>query len=234
MAKLLHDHRVFWRQFRGHHHTTGSVAPSSRFLARALSRYVGGQDAAAQKILEVGPGTGAVTAHIARRLGPADSLDLIELNEEFVRRLHERFATEEPFRSLGDRAHVLHGRLEDLPQRNQYDLIISGLPLNNFSVADVEQILSAFAGLLRPGGILSFFEYVAIRRARALVSGREDRARLRGIAQTLGGLLDGQEFKRDCVWGNFPPAWVHHVRMPDDAGPKERAESNGLPPGNVS
>jgi phosphatidylethanolamine/phosphatidyl-N-methylethanolamine N-methyltransferase len=214
MAKLLHDHRVFWRQFRGHYHTTGAIAPSSRFLARALARYVGGQGTHGQKVLEVGPGTGAVTAHIARRMGTDDTLDLVELNEEFVRRLNERFAAEEPFRWLADRARVLHGRLEDLPRMNQYDLIISGLPLNNFSVADVEQILGAFAGLLRPGGVLSFFEYVAIRRARALVSGPAERVRLRGIAKALGGLLDSHEIKRDCVWTNLPPAWVHHVRMP--------------------
>ena len=61
--------------------------------------------------------------------------------------------------------------MEDLPADEPYDLIISGLPLNNFSVADVERILEVMHRLLRPGGTLSFFEYIAIRPARALVSG---------------------------------------------------------------
>jgi phospholipid N-methyltransferase len=214
MARLLHDHRVFWRQFREQYRTTGALAPSSRFLGRALARYVGRPADTAQKLLEVGPGTGAVTTHIVRRMGPADVLDLVELNDEFVRRLGERLAAEEPFLSRAGRLNVRHGRVEDLPQHAQYDLIISGLPLNNFSVDEVERILDAFRGLLRPGGVLSFFEYVAIRPARALVSGRAERVRLRGIGQMLAGLLAGQEIKRDCVWPNLPPAWVHHVRLP--------------------
>lgn len=211
MAKILHDHRVFWRQFLEQYHTTGAILPSSRFLARALARYVGGQPG--QRILEVGPGTGAVTGQIVRRMRADAALDLVELNDEFVRRLHERFAAEEPFCSLGNRARVLHARVEELPRDAQYDLIVSGLPLNNFAVADVEQILEAFRRLLLPGGVLSFFEYVAIRPARALLSGPKQRARLRGIAVALEGLLGPHEIKRDCVWPNLPPAWVHHVRL---------------------
>ena len=214
MAKLLQDHRVFWRQFRGHYRTTGAVAPSSRVLAGALARFVDQEQHAARRLLEVGPGTGAVTREIVRRVGPADTLDLVELNDDFVRRLNERFAAEEPFCALAERASVLHTRLQDLPQAGQYDLIISGLPLNNFSVLEVEEILDAFAGLLRPGGVLSFFEYVAIRKARALVSNRADRTRLRGIAAALDRLLAAHEVHRDCVWRNLPPAWVHHVRLP--------------------
>ena len=99
MGKWLHDHRVFWRQFRAQFHTTGAVLPSGRFLGRALARFVG-QEPRGQRILEVGPGTGAVTAQIVRRLGPHDALDLVELNTEFVARLNERFAADEPFRKV--------------------------------------------------------------------------------------------------------------------------------------
>ncbi len=213
MPKLLHNHRVFWRQFRDNYHTTGAIAPSSRFLGRALARYVGNDPSRPQKVLEVGPGTGSVTQHIVRRLGSQDTFDLVELNEQFVRRLHERFATEKSFSHVAGRCRVLHQRLESLPRSGTYDVIVSGLPLNNFTVADVEHILDTFSGLLRPGGVLSFFEYVAIRQARALVSSRQERARLKGIAKALGSLLGAHEIKRDCVWPNLPPAWVHHVRL---------------------
>jgi len=214
MPTLLRNHRVFWRQFRENYHTTGAVAPSSRFLGKALSRFVGAQPRQAQRVLEVGPGTGSVTKYIVRRLGYQDSLDLVELNDQFVRRLNERFDREQPFASVGSRARVLHQRLEALPHESQYDVIVSGLPLNNFSVSDVEQILESYAGLLRPGGVLSFFEYVAIRNARALVSGPDERARLKGIARALKTVLGTHEVRRDCIWRNLPPAWVHHVRWP--------------------
>ena len=214
MPSLLEDHRVFWRQFRDHYHTTGAVAPSSRFLGRALARFVGTRPELSQRVLEVGPGTGSVTTHIVRRLGLADTLDLVEVNDQFVRRLNERFERERPFYNVASRARVLHQRLEALPRESQYDVIVSGLPLNNFSVADVEHVLDSFSGLLRPGGVLSFFEYVAIRPARALMSGSAQRARLRGIARALAGVLGPYEVRRDCVWRNLPPAWVHHVRWP--------------------
>ncbi len=217
MPKLLHDHRVFWRQFRQQFHTTGSVMPSGRFLSRALARYAGHRPGVrgshGQRILEVGPGTGAVTRHIVERLGPDDRLDLVELNDQFVARLNERLVSEEAFRKVAPRTRVLHKRVEDLPQDGQYDLIISGLPLNNFSVADVERILAALVRLLPPDGMLSFFEYIAIRPARALVSGPAERARLRGIGRALSGLLGPHEIRRDCIWPNIPPAWVHHVRL---------------------
>jgi phospholipid N-methyltransferase len=212
MAGWFHDQRIFWRQFREHFHTTGSVLPSGRFLGRSLARFVGTTGGAA-RVLEVGPGTGAVTAHIVRRLAPQDRLDLVELNADFVGRLHQRLATEESFRAVAPRTRVLHQPVEELARDGQYDLIISGLPLNNFSVADVERILGCLTELLAPGGTLSFFEYIAIRPARAMVSNRLERQRLRGIGQALAKVLGPHEFRRDWIWPNVPPAWVHHVRI---------------------
>ena len=108
--------------------------------------------------------------------GPADTLDLVELNESFVDRLRERFASEPPFREVSTQTRVLCSRVETLDGDQSYDLIVSGLPLNNFSVADVQTILSAFGRLLKPGGVISFFEYVAIRTARGIVSRPKERA----------------------------------------------------------
>jgi len=213
MSNWFSNHLIFWRQFREQFHTTGAIAPSGRFLGRALARYVGGEPQRPQRLLEVGPGTGAVTSHIVQRMAPGDSLDLVELNTEFVRRLNERFASEPAFQRVAARAQVFHCRLEELPATEGYDLIISGLPLNNFSVADVEVNLAAYTRLLRPGGVLSFFEYVAIRKARAVVSRGAERERLRGIGRAMEGLLGPHEIKRDCIWPNLPPAWVHHCRL---------------------
>jgi len=213
MGRRPSNFRLFFGEFLRSYHTTGAIVPSGRFLASALARFVLDGAAGARRILEVGPGTGAVTRRIIAALTPDDRLDLVELNDRFVARLRHRFATEPAFQAVADRARVLHRPVEELPPENAYDLIISGLPLNNFAVADVERILAAFGGLLKPGGTLSFFEYIAIRRARALVSGRAERERLRGIGAALGGLLSGREIRRDWVWLNVPPAWVHHVRL---------------------
>jgi phosphatidylethanolamine/phosphatidyl-N-methylethanolamine N-methyltransferase len=224
---MFRDQRVFLQQFFQQYHTTGSVLPSSRGLAQALCRFVDAdrskgtgdngksveESTLPREILEVGPGTGAVTARLVTKLRPNDRLTLVELNDDFVRHLRQRFETETPFKAIADRTEIVHAPLESLPGEYCYDVIISGLPLNNFEVPEVEQILSIFQRLIRPGGTLSFFEYIAIRRVKAVVSGRQGRARLRGIGQALHKTLDGREIRRDWVWPNLPPAWVHHVRF---------------------
>jgi phosphatidylethanolamine/phosphatidyl-N-methylethanolamine N-methyltransferase len=216
MPQRLSEYRLFLREFFRNFHTTGAVLPSGRWLAAALARYVG-KDGGPKRVLEVGPGTGAVTQEIVAALGREDRLDLVELNPSFVDQLRERFRSDPRFQPVAERARVLHCAVEELPGEASYDLIISGLPLNNFAAAQVSQILSVLTGVLKPGGTLSFFEYIAIRQFRAMVSGRQERERLRGIGAALDGVLRGNEIRRDWIWPNVPPAWVHHVRLPAES-----------------
>jgi phosphatidylethanolamine/phosphatidyl-N-methylethanolamine N-methyltransferase len=212
MPGRLKEYSLFFREFVRNFHTTGAILPSGRRLAAALARFVHEDSTRPRRILEVGPGTGAVTGQILAGMSQADSIDLVELNEAFVEQLRDRFKNDPAFQPVSASARVLHCRVEELPRTDQYDLIVSGLPLNNFAVADVEQILSVLTDLLAPQGTLSFFEYIGIRSARSLVSGASERARLRGIGQAMRRVLDGREIHRDAVWLNVPPAWVHHVR----------------------
>jgi len=212
MRRRLYEYRLFLREYLRSFHSTGAVLPSGRQLADALARYVGG-DGTGQRILEVGPGTGPVTRRIAAKMGPADCLHLVELNDAFVARLRAALAEEPVLQRVADRTQVFHCPVEHLPGSSCYDVIISGLPLNNFAADEVEQILQQLKCLLKPGGTLSFFEYIAIRHARGLVSGRAERARLRGISRTLRSVLEPHEIRRDWIWPNVPPAWVHHVRF---------------------
>ncbi|MBN1588874.1 MAG: methyltransferase domain-containing protein [Pirellulales bacterium] len=212
MGRRLSELRLFVREFRQNYHTTGAVLPSGRRLSAALARHVGHGDRV-QRVLEVGPGTGAVTRCIARNLGPNDRLDLVELNTSFAQSLRETLVEDSLLRTVAERTRVLEMAVEELRGETQYDVIISGLPLNNFSVDSVDRILDTFRNLLAPGGTLSFFEYIAIRRMKALVSGASVRERLCGIGLALDDFLDGNEIRRDWIWLNVPPAWVHHVRL---------------------
>jgi phosphatidylethanolamine/phosphatidyl-N-methylethanolamine N-methyltransferase len=212
MSGALSDYRLFLQEFVRRYHTTGAVLPSGRALASALCTHVGKGDKP-QQILEVGPGTGAVTSTLVERLRPQDRLCLIEVNDAFVACLREALQTKPTYRAVADRCTLVHGRVEELPGHGTYDVIISGLPLNNFAVDDVRMILAQFSRLLKPGGVLSFFEYIAIRSIRSRVSARADRERFRAISKVLNQTLTGREFKRDWIWPNVPPAWVHHVRF---------------------
>ena len=69
MKQALADHLAFFKQFRETFTTTGAVAPSSRFLARAMTAPLARRDGPV-RVLEIGPGTGAVTGKIVRLLRP--------------------------------------------------------------------------------------------------------------------------------------------------------------------
>ncbi len=207
---------VFLKQYFQNFHSTGAVLPSGRLLARALCRHAlckAGDSAASRQILEVGPGTGAVTRRLVQCVGPADRLTLIELNDAFVAHLRQRFAGEPAFQAVADRSRIVQGRLEEMPAEPKFDFIISGLPLNNFSVENVEQILAVYRRLLAPGGVLSFFEYMAVRPVKRVISGASERLRLTGIQHALDALYAAGKAERDWVWPNVPPAWVNHVRF---------------------
>jgi phospholipid N-methyltransferase len=233
MRQRWADYRVFWREFRQQYHTTGAVLPSGRALATSLARYVrDGEDhvdeflqnsnsavseklpyVVGRRILEVGPGTGAVTGQIIRAMRPDDRLFLVERNDQFVAQLRARLANDPAFEPMADRITMYHASVEDLPEDEPYDLIVSGLPLNNFAVETVLQILGKLRRLLAAGGTLSFFEYVAVRKAKSLVSPSSERERLRGIGRIFDEILEKHEVRRDLVLANVTPAWVHHVRF---------------------
>ncbi len=210
MRQKINDHRVFWREFRRNFATTGSIMPSGRALAMALTRYL--DPKTPQRILEVGPGTGAVTQQIVGRMGPHDELLLVEANEAFVKQLNERFSSDPVFSKVADRCKIVHKQIEQLPPSDRYDVVVSGLPLNNFQPSVVQEILAGLRLHLAEGGTISFFQYFALRHARALISNRLQRQRLRDIGQVLQKVLDEGEVAREVVWSNFPPATVHHLQ----------------------
>jgi phospholipid N-methyltransferase len=144
---------------------------------------------------------------------PDDHLELVERNEDFVARLRERLESDQTLRPCADRITLHHAGVEELAEDRPFDVIVSGLPLNNFPLALVEQLVGKLSRLLAPGGTLSFFEYIAIRRVKATLSPRAERERLRGIGKLLDNFLAKHEIRRDRVLTNVPPAWVHHVRV---------------------
>lgn len=211
----MRDQITFLRQFRRRFETTGSVLPSSRFLARAMTGPLASRDRPA-RILEVGPGTGAVTRRIVRLMQPGDRLDLVEINETFAELLRERFDTDTAYHHVQSQSNIHAVPLQDFDGDGPYDFIISGLPLNNFSVFLVHEIFDAFFRLLAPGGVLSYFEYMGVRPIRKVVGRRVDRDHIRELDEALNGYLEQYRFHRSWVFCNFPPAWVQHLRRDEE------------------
>jgi phospholipid N-methyltransferase len=210
--KFLAESRAFLRQFRTQYFTTGSVLPSSRALGRALVRHVHASPPP-RKILEVGPGTGAVTRVLVEAIRPGDALDIVEINGAFVDVLKQRFAEEPAFARVKEQTRILHRPLQEVPGEAVYDFVISGVPLNNFPIPLVEDIFASYRRLLKPGGVLSYFEYAGIRGVKKKVVGASERKRLADLDVFLKDKIRDYQFAKDLVLMNVPPAYARHLRF---------------------
>ena len=211
MPNFLKDYWEFLRQYREQFETTGAVAPSSRFLAKAMTIPMAQRDDVI-RVLEVGPGTGAVTKRVVQLLKPNDVFDLVELNETFAEMLRQRFDKDAKYRAVAERSTVHVCPIQEFKADQPYDIIISGLPLNNFPSELVRQIFQRFFELLAPGGTLSYFEYMYIRPLRKLVSAAPEKKRLTELDNIANEYLDKYRIDQSWVFVNVPPAWVQHLR----------------------
>lgn len=213
MFSSLKNQIAFFRQFRKRFETTGAVAPSSRFLAKSMTRFLADRDPANPvRVLEIGPGTGPVTESIVSLLRAGDMFDLVELNEEFVRILKSRFETEPAWKAVQSLSQIHQLPVQEFQATEPYDFVISGLPLNNFPADLVAIISETYFRLLRPGGVLSYFEYMYVRPIRKVVTRGAERVRISAIDDTLRKHCQKNLISRDSIWINVPPAWVQHLR----------------------
>lgn len=210
--RLLDECGDFFREFRRQFRNTGAVLPSSRFLAHALTSQLR-QPRPAARILEVGPGTGSVTKAIAHHLGHGDRLDAVEINGRFVTKLRERMARDEAFDHCREQIEVIHAALEDLVGESVYDYIVSGLPLNNFPVVQVREIFATYNRLLKPGGTLTYYEYVLVRQLKWPLADRRERRRLFRVGRVVGGYIRDCQVRRERIFINVPPATVRHLQL---------------------
>ena len=212
MKHTVSEYLTFFREFQNHGVSTGALIPSGRHLARALAEPIRGRTQPA-RILEVGPGTGAVTRQLVRDVGPEDQFDMVEMNDRFVDVLRRRFDSEPDFRQVANRTRILHQPVQEWKPAKGYDFIVCGLPFNNFTVDLVKCIFRHFEELLAPDGTLSFFEYAWVHEIKRRLTTIEDRRRITQVRRVLQRYLNLHEFHQQLVYWNLPPALVHHLRF---------------------
>ena len=202
----------FLRRFLTAPQQVGAVLPSSRGLARALVGPFANCKQPA-RVLEVGAGTGPVTAELARLIGPQDHIDVCEIDEHFAGVLREKYFTTGP---LADAAHDGRARLLNQPVQaiegnDRYDFIISGLPLNGFEPKLVKDILVCIQRLLKPGGTYSYFEYAAARGFLRYSIKSTTRKRVTKVSSIVDALINAHEVDRQLIFLNVPPAYARHL-----------------------
>lgn len=163
----------------------GAVAPSGRSLAKLMAKDVGG----GARVLELGAGTGTVTAALLANGVAPGNLYLVERERQFVKILERRFP----------RCHVVAAdacELEpELGPGGSFDFVISGLPLLCFSPEKRYRVVQQALKLLKPQGRLHQFTY-----AGRCPLDRDLRALLRLDSVLLG-----------IAPLNLPPAFVYRM-----------------------
>jgi phosphatidylethanolamine/phosphatidyl-N-methylethanolamine N-methyltransferase len=175
----------------------GAVAPSSTGLSDLLAAVT--PTTGQPVVVELGPGTGSVSAAIQRRLPTSGRHVAIEIDAAMVTHLHAAHPSlEVAHGDAADLTAVLDGR-----GIRQADAVVSGLPWSLFRYERQRLILDGVAALLAPGGAFTTFAY---RHAGFLAGAR-------GFHRLLHGMFD-EVIVSHTVWRNMPPARIYVCRRP--------------------
>jgi phosphatidylethanolamine/phosphatidyl-N-methylethanolamine N-methyltransferase len=196
-GSMLAEYRTFLARAVGNPGRVGAVAPSSPGLAREMAKIV--PTWAAPTVVELGPGTGALSAAVARRLPQGGRHLAVELDAGMVKHLRSTFPRLEVVQ--GDAAD-LRGLLEQAGI-DRVDALISGLPWSLFPTEAQRAILGEVGRVLAPGGAFTTIAYV---QALGMPSARRFR-------ELLDDTFDEVVLSR-TVWRNVPPARFYLCRRP--------------------
>lgn len=121
---------IFFKEFIKNTKQIGSIVPSSRFLAKAISTKINYQTA--NIIVELGAGTGVFTENLIENLDSNTRLFIFETNPSFYKTLCQKFLNKRNVYIINDCAENLNAILA-LYGVKKVDYIVSGLPFLNFS-----------------------------------------------------------------------------------------------------
>ena len=184
-VRLL-DEMAFIRSWIEKPISMGAVTPSGRMLARAMARYV--DPDIPGPIIELGPGTGAVTKALVDKGVEVERLVLVEFNPNFCKLLRRRYPEATVIQGDAYRiGHLLGGLL-----REPAAAVVSGLPLQTKPFKRRLQLMDEAFGLMAPDAPLVQFTY-------AMVSPIPMRP------------TDVSAHASELIWQNLPPArvWVY-------------------------
>jgi phosphatidylethanolamine/phosphatidyl-N-methylethanolamine N-methyltransferase len=147
------DEFRFLRRLIARPRSVGAIAPSSPYLARAMAAQI--DPAAPGLILELGPGTGAITEGLIARGFSPSRIVAVEYDPDFAALVATRFAGVRVIR--GDAFNLAATLGNDYPE--PFAAAISGLPLVNFPKALRRSFLEGVFARLRPGAPFVQFSY---------------------------------------------------------------------------
>jgi phosphatidylethanolamine/phosphatidyl-N-methylethanolamine N-methyltransferase len=189
IEKRIADEARFFRTWLDNPAIAGAVSPSGRFLARMMARYV--DPIKAGPIVELGPGTGAITEALLERGIAPGRLFLVEFDPGFCKLLKRRFPG----------VHIIKGDAYSLTEtlgnrlRRPPAAIVSSLPLLlKPEIQRISLLADAFQ-CMTPDGRFIQFTY----------------GPLSPISRDKASALAFHVEASPQVWLNLPPArvWIY-------------------------
>jgi phospholipid N-methyltransferase len=179
----------FCRQIRRNIREDGMIMSSSPYLVNAMLEEI--DFSLPSTLLEVGSGKGVFTREIIRRMHPRSTLDVNDIKREYnpwITNLIDAHP-EKQVRLYNDCVTQI------LQEREQYDVIVSSLPLKNLEddQAFLYRVLGAMRDALKPGGVYLQYQYFK--------SNKQD------VEKVFGKKMSGTSF----VLLNVLPAFVYRM-----------------------
>jgi phosphatidylethanolamine/phosphatidyl-N-methylethanolamine N-methyltransferase len=175
----------------------GAIAPSGPRLAALAAGQVA-RDSGPQTVVELGPGSGALTDALHAHLPAAATLVAVEINTPMV----ELLAETHPWLTVlqGDAANL--PALLETADVGEVDLIVSALPWSRIPDPAQRRLLAAITSVLRPRGVLATVITVPVLPL----------PRVRRLRQRLDQAFTTVTHR--TVLGNMPPARLYVCRNP--------------------
>ena len=150
-------------------------------------------------VVELGPGTGAVSSAITARLSPGARHLAVELDPEMAAFLRRHQAGVEVI--TGDAREL--GELLAEREIHRATAVISGLPWSLFDSERQQHILQQVAQAIGVNGVFTTFAYAHAKPLRSA----------RAFRRALERTFDEVQVSR-MVWQNTPPAFSYICRRP--------------------
>ena len=155
LFKIKNMSKAFIKEFWKDKKMIGSMVPSSKYLAAKMLDHIPFKNT--KLIIELGPGTGIFTEKIIQKLDVTTQLIVLELNSEFYQELKAKICH--------TNVHIKEASADKIGEImlelgfEKADIIISSLPLANFSAKLRNSILEVVKESLNENGSFIQFQY---------------------------------------------------------------------------
>ncbi len=208
---FLNEKLAILKAFMENPSEVGTLAACSSFVGKEISKYIKkhieDNPKKSIRVLEVGAGTGALTEEIMKILREEDHLDAVEISTQFCGVLNEKF---KEYKNI-----TVHcASILDWKSSRSYDFIVSTLPFNSFDVPFIIKVLDRYYGFIKPGGVLSYVEYIALAKVQRFCMGKVKKKEHKRRAKIMKNFRAKFGIDSKIVWLNLPlPINVYHLKI---------------------